>query len=158
MKIAVLILTGVLAVAGTNGHADEATERAVIKTLIDGNAYVRKNLKTMADAVAKDGSLEFWSSGGLLNEITPDTAPQEYESFNLDLKHITVITLVPGQAAVAQYYLEGSLHPKTSSSVKNYRTRVTQAFVKESGKWKVRAGHWSPITGGSGTSQSAVDD
>ncbi len=158
MKKVVLVLTGILAFAGTFAQADEATEQAVIKTLMDANAYTKKNLKGMGDIVAEEGSLEFWSSGGLLNEIGADTAPQEFESFSINLKHITVITLVPGQIAVAQYYSEGSMAPKTSAAVSNYRTRVTQVFVKEGGKWKVRAAHWSPIAGGAGTSQTAVDD
>ena len=73
-------------------------------------------------------------------------------------KHITVITLVPGEVAVAQYYSEGGMAPVGSAAVNNYRTRVTQVFVKEGGKWKVRAAHWSPIQGGAGTSQTSVDD
>lgn len=107
--------------------------------------------------MSKDGSLEFWSSGGFLQEVTADTEPDEYESFNIDAKHIHVITLVPGQAAVAQYYSEGLMAPKGSTAVSNYRTRATQVFVKEGSKWKVRAAHWSPIAAGSGTSQTAVD-
>ena len=50
------------------------------------------------------------------------------------------------------------MDPKNSPVVQNYRTRVTGVFVKEDGKWKVRAAHWSPIAGGSGTSQSVLDD
>jgi len=34
---------------------------------------------------------------------------------------------------------------------------VTQVYVKENGKWKVRAAHWSPIAGGSGTNQNSLD-
>ena len=72
-------------------------------------------------------------------------------------KHIEVIVLVPGKAAVAMYYSEGSMKPKGAAAVSHYMTRVTQAFVKEDNKWKVRASHWSPIQGGSGTSQTSVD-
>ena len=158
MKKVVLVLTALLTVGATIAHADEATEQAVIKTITDGNAYGKKNLKGMDDTIAKEGSLEFWSSGGLLNEVDADAAPQEFVAINLNAKHIAVITLVPGQIAVAQYYSEGSMSPKTSSAVSNYRTRVTQVYVKEDGKWKVRAAHFSPIVGGAGTSQTAVDD
>jgi hypothetical protein len=122
------------------------------------NAYSNKNLKGMGDVVSKEGSLEFWSSGGLLNEVDPDTPAEEFESVTIRAKHITVITLVPGEIAVAQYYSEGGLAPVGSPAVNNYRTRVTQVYVKEGGKWKVRAAHWSPIQGGAGTSQTSVDD
>ena len=158
MKKAVLILTAVMAFGATMGHADEATEQAVIKTIMDENAYVKKNLRGMADTIASEGSLEFWSSGGLLQEVDAGTAPQEFDAFNLNAKHITVITLVPGQIAVAQYYSEGSMNPKNSAAVSDYRTRVTEVYVKEGGRWKTRAAHFSPIAGGAGTSQTAVDD
>jgi hypothetical protein len=36
-------------------------------------------------------------------------------------------------------------------------TRVTEVYVNEGGKWKVRAAHYSPIAAGSGTKQTAVD-
>lgn len=157
MKEVLLVLTSMFLFVGAFAHADEATEQEVIKTMMDGNAYTKKNLKDEIGTVSKDGSLEFWSSGGFLQEVKPGSKPNEYESVNIDAKHIHVITLVPGKVAVAQYYSEGSMAPKGSAAVSNYRTRVTQVFVKEDGKWKVRAAHWSPITGGSGTSQTAVD-
>ncbi len=157
MKAVQLVLASMLLVAGAIAHADEATEREVIKTILDGNAFAKKNLKGAADTVAKEGSLEFWSSGGFLQNVPADSEPSEYESVNIDAKHIHVITLVPGKAAVAQYYSEGSMAPKGSAAVSNYRTRATQVYVKEDGKWKVRAAHWSPVASGSGTSQTAVD-
>ena len=157
MKKLILIVIGVLAFAGTLAQADSATEEAVKNTILDGLAYIKKNLKDQEDTVSKDGSLEFWSSGGFLQAVKAESELDEYESVNIDAKHIHVITLVPGQIAVAQYYSEGSMAPKGSAAVSNYRTRATQVFVKEGGKWKVRAGHWSPIAGGSGTSQTAVN-
>lgn len=158
MKLVVLILSGMLAFAGTVAQADEATEQAIIKLIMDGNTYANKNLKDKADTVSKDGSLEFWSSGGLLQDVSPSLPLQEYESMTIKAKHIKVITLVPGEIAVAQYYSEGGMAPVGSPAVNNYRTRATQIFVKEGGKWKVRAAHWSPIQGGAGTSQTSVDD
>ena len=157
MKKLLFIVIGALAFAGTLAQADSATEDEVKKTIVDGNAYAKKNLKDQEDTVSKDGSLEFWSSGGFLQEVKAGSEPDEYDSVNIDAKHIHVITLVPGKVAVAQFYSEGSMAPKGSAAVSNYRTRATQVLVKEGGKWKVRAAHWSPITGGSGTSQTAVD-
>lgn len=157
MKKVLLVLSGIMLFAGAYAHADEATEKAVKKAIIDGNEYVKENLKDQEDTVAEDGSLEFWSSGGFLQQVSADDEPTEYESINIDAKHIHVITLVPGKIAVAQYYSEGSMAPEGSAAVSNYRTRATQVMVKEDGKWKVRAAHWSPIAGGSGTTQTAVD-
>ena len=158
MKKVVLIVAALLAFGTTVAHADEATEQAIIKAIKDGNAYVKKNLKGMDDVISKKGSLEFWSSGGLLQKVDAGTTPQEFDAFNLNPKHITVITLVPGQVAVAQYYSEGQMSPKNTAAVTNYLTRVTEVYVKEGGKWKTRAAHYSPIAGGAGTSQTAIDD
>lgn len=158
MKKSLMVLLATFVSWGAFVHADEATEAAIVKLLMDDNAYTKANLKGGADNVSANGSLEFWSSGGLLNELPAGLPPQEFDAFSINLKHITVITLVPGQAAVAQYYSEGAMDPKTSPAVSNYRTRVTQVFVKEDGKWKVRAAHWSPIAGGAGTTQTSVDD
>jgi hypothetical protein len=121
------------------------------------NEYVRKNLKDSEGTVSKDGSMEFWSSGGLAQWVPSDAPISEYESFSITPKHIKVIELPGGQAAVAMYYSEGSMHPKGSAAVNHYMTRVMQVYVKEDGKWKVRAAHWSPIAAGAGTSQSALD-
>ena len=38
-------------------------------------------------------------------------------------------------------------------------SRLKCAFkgFQKGGKWKIRASHWSPVTGGSGTSQSSME-
>ena len=133
------------------GDVDE-----VKKQIISSSEYLSKNKRSIND-YSKQGGLEFWSSGGLMHEIDPDGRPEVYDYANVKPKHIEVIVLVPGKAAVAMYYSEGAMKPKGSPAVSHYMTRVTQAFVKEGGKWKVRASHWSPIQGGAGTSQTSVD-
>lgn len=158
MKNVVLVLAALLAFGVTAAQADEATEQEVIDTLRDRNAYGRENLRAMDDTIATDGSLEFWSSGGLLQSVDADAPPEEFDAINLEPKHVTVITLVPGEIAVAQYYSEGSLTPKGGTAVSNYRTRVTEVLVNEGGVWKTRAAHYSPLTGGAGTSRTAADE
>ena len=126
------------------------------KQIMDNNEYSNKNNRSVNE-YSKSGALEYWSSGGLIQEIDPDGRPEEYDYFNIKVKHIEVVVLVPKKAAVAMYYSEGSMKPKNSPAVKHYLTRVTQAYVKENGKWKIRASHWSPIQGGSGTSQTSTE-
>ena len=125
------------------------------KQIMDNNEYSNKNNRSINE-YSKNGALEYWSSGGLIQEIDPDGRPEEYDYFNIKVKHIEVVVLVPKKAAVAMYYSEGSMKPKNSPAVNHYLTRVTQAYVNENGKWKVRASHWSPIQGGSGTSQTST--
>ena len=92
-----------------------------------------------------------------MQKVESNVRPELYDYANLDVKHIEVIILVPKKAAVAMYYSEGSLKPKNSAAVGHYLTRVTRAYVKENGQWRVRASHWSPVMGGSGTSQTSLD-
>ena len=126
------------------------------KQIMDNNKYFKKN-KRGADEYSKLGALEFWSSGGLMQKVESNVRPELYDYANLDVKYIEVIVLVPNKAAVAMYYSEGSLKPKNSAAVGHYLTRVTRAYIKEDGQWKVRASHWSPIQGGSGTSQTSTE-
>jgi len=135
--------------------ADTADE--VRSEIMSSSAYARKNLKDMEGAISSQGALEFWSSGGLIQKVPANSPPATYDDFTLTPKHVEVVTLVEGKAAVAMYYSEGSYHQKGSELVPHYMTRITEVYVKEDGKWKVRAAHYSPIAAGSGTRQSAID-
>ena len=111
--------------------------------------------ETMVDArvFSSQGYYSFYSTGGLLN-FNPNPAVQSFDGVNLEAKHIRVVSLVPGKAAVAMFYNEGSIKPKGYGSVDHYLTRISETFVKEDGKWVMVTGHYSPITGGQGTSQT----
>ena len=150
-------LSMVLILALTPGQASADTAEEVRAAIIESNDYANKNLKDTPDTVSKDGAPQFWSSGGLMQWVPADGQISEYEYQTMSPKHIEVITLVEGQAAVAMYYSEGRFKVKGGEPVNNYLTRVTQVYVKEDGKWKVRAAHWSPIAGGSGTNQNSLD-
>ena len=135
--------------------ADTAEE---VETVIkERMAYSNENLKDEPDTVSKDGSFQVWSSGGLMQWVPADGPLDEYDFQSITPKHIEVITLVEGQAAVAMYYSEGGFQRKGAKPVTGYLTRVTEVYVKEDGVWKVRAAHWSPIAGGSGTNQNTLD-
>ena len=125
-----------------------------IKQLILSNFEKTNKGKLEVVEYSKNGLYGFNSTGGLL-VYTPKALLKQnaYDNVKLEPKHITVISLVPGQAAVAMFYSEGSMKPKGSGSVPHYLTRVSQTYVKEDGSWVIRTGHYSPITGGSGTTQ-----
>lgn len=151
-------LSCMLAMSGAV-FGDSHVEDEIRQMLMEDNTYTRANLKGREDTISKDGSLEFWSSGGLLQEVSGSgLPPAAFESFSLTPKHIKVISLADGQVAVAMYYSEGSFQREGSDLVSHYLTRATQVFVKENGEWKARAAHWSPVVGGSGTDQTAIDD
>tara|TARA_B100000378_G_scaffold16646_1_gene13319 strand:+ start:151 stop:639 length:489 start_codon:yes stop_codon:yes gene_type:complete len=151
MKKPLLVFLIIIIILPANVLAGDKEE--IVKQITENNEYLKKNKRSLND-YSSEGALEFWSSGGLMQEIKPSGRPESFDSYNLTFKHIEVIILVPGKAAVAMYYSEGSMKPKGLPSVSHYMTRVTQAFVKEGDGWRIRATHWSPLTGGSGTSQA----
>jgi len=136
-------------IAGTEG------EKKVKQLILDDNAYALKNLKDKAKTISEIGSLEFWSSGGLLHSLQQNEKVREFDTYNLHPKHIKVIE-INATTAVALYYVEGNYQQKESENNANYLTRVMQVYVKEEGGWKIRAAHWSPLTGGKGTTETAV--
>ena len=143
-----------LSVLSSTVMADTATE--VRQVILDDLAHANQELEQDPMRLSKDGSKEFFSSGGLLNHLDRTSGGNTFEMFEGSIKHIEVVVLVEGQAAVAHFYQEAMMKPTGLPAVPNYRTRVTQIFVKEEGGWKIRAAHWSPLMGGAGTSQTVI--
>ncbi len=135
--------------------AQAQTEQEITQLIIDGYDYANTNLQTRPGDYSQHGALEFWSSGGLLQEVPASGRIEEYDAFNIQPKHIRVVVLVEGQAAVAHYYAEGSMTPKGYPAASYYLVRVTSVYVKEDGAWKLRSDHYSAILGGGGTTQNA---
>ena len=151
-KIIILIASCLSAVAATK--AETEIEKKVKQVILDNNAYALKNLKFKAKMISKEGALEFWSSGGLLHSPQQNDKVREFDTYNMHPKHIKVIEINPS-TAVAMYYVEGNVQHKGSEINPNYLTRVMQVYVKEQDGWKIRAAHWSPLTGGKGTTETA---
>ena len=143
-----------LCVLSSTVMADTATE--VRQVILDDLAHMNQELNQDPMRLSKDGSKEFFSSGGLLNHLDRTSGGNTFEMFEGSIKHIEVVVLVEGQAAVAHFYQAAMMQPTGLPAVPNYRTRVTQIFVKEEGDWKIRAAHWSPLMGGAGTSQTVI--
>ena len=144
-----------LSVLSSTVIADTATE--VRQAVLDHLAHMNQELNQDPMRLSKDASKEFFSSGGLLNHLDRTSGGNTFEMFEGSIKHIEVVVLVEGQAAVAHFYQEAMMQPTGLPAVPNYRTRVTQILVKEEGDWKIRAAHWSPLMGGAGTSQTVIN-
>tara|TARA_B110000091_G_C13403509_1_gene305159 strand:- start:44 stop:526 length:483 start_codon:yes stop_codon:yes gene_type:complete len=149
-----LTLTLTLSALSSTVMADTASE--VRQVVLDQIAHMNQELNQDPMRLSKDGSIEFFSSGGLLTYLDRTSGGNTFEMFEGSIKHIEVVVLVEGQAAVAHFYQEAMMQPTGLPVVPNYRTRVTQVFVKEEGDWKIRAAHWSPLMGGAGTSQTVI--
>ena len=152
----IIILITICISAIITAKAQTEIENEVKQLILENNDYALQNLKFKGNTVSKKGSLEFWSSGGLLQSIE-EGFTREFDNYNLHSKHIKVIEINP-TTAVALYYVEGNVQHKGSEKNGNYLTRVMQVYVKEEGGWKIRAAHWSPLTGGKGTTETAAND
>ncbi len=106
--------------------------------------------------VHPNGTWRASSEGGLWEFQTLKEAQSQAgankNTLNARPHHIEV-TIVGKNKDVtyANYYLVGKITgPDGKVIVENYRTRASQAFVKENGKWKSIGEHFSPLYGGSG--------
>ena len=157
MKI--LLNTLIIAfVLSTSAFSQTNSVTNEIKALILEDQRIANESNEQILNYSEQGALEFWSSGGLLHTMTNDLQVNRFDDISLQAKHIEVISIANGEAAVAMFYNEGSMKPVNGVAVSHYLTRITQVFVKENDKWVVVASHFSPVTGGSGTSQSSVEN
>lgn len=144
--LAIVALTPVVASA-------DGLEAEVRAAVVASYADTANDLVDERDNISSRGAMQFWSSGGLMLRSMPSDPPIEYDSFSIEPKHIEVIPLSEDAAAVL-YYAEGSMQPRGRNPVARYLTRVMEVYVRENGAWKARAGHWSPLVGGAGTSRA----
>ena len=133
-----------------------ANDRSDIESLINKHweSWNSNKYKDYISTVHSGGTMNGDSNGSFWYEMVPtvkglteNRKPGDKSNFNA--RYVEIDVLVPGKAAVAYYYLVGSytLRGVTKS---DYRTRVSQVFVTEKGKWKIKSGHFSPLHSGSG--------
>jgi len=165
MKKQFQILLAIIFVLNSNVLADNHNDsqsdkdvREVEQLIYEIFANQKKNLSMDPETFSKKGALAFFSSGGLMQELSPEVKNRIFESFAVKPKHVHCISLVAGSAVAAMFYVEGSEQYKGQALVPNKLCRVTQVFVKEGGAWKIRVAHWSPIIGGQGTTSTSVND
>ena len=125
------LLIGICLSVVINAIAETEVEKEVKQLILDDNAYALKNLKDKAKMISKKGSLEFWSSGGLLQSLQQNAKVREFDTYNLHPKHIKVIE-VSAKTAIALYYIEGNYQQKESGNNANYLTRVCLLYTSPS--------------------------
>ena len=97
------------------GNVLAGTAEEITAEILAANAYTRDNLKDMDSGVSSKGSLQFWSSGGLIQRVSASDPGSTYVSFALTPKYIEVVVLEEGKSAVAMYYSEGSFRKPVAS-------------------------------------------
>ena len=133
-----------------------ASDKSDIEGLINNHwdSWNLKKYKDYISSVHSGGTMNGDSNGSFWYEniptikgLTDSRKPGDKSNFNA--RYIEVDVLVPGKAAVAYYYLVGS-YTLGGTTKDDYRTRVSQVFVVEKGKWKIKSGHFSALHSGSG--------
>ena len=133
-----------------------ANDRSDIESLINKHweSWNSNKYKDYISTVHSGGTMNGDSNGSFWYEMVPtvkgiteNRKPGDKSNFNA--RYLEIDILVPGKAAVAYYYLVGS-YTIRGVTKSDYRTRVSQVFVTEKGKWKIKSGHFSPLHSGSG--------
>ena len=141
-----VVTTGLLLADDKSEVADVVNKHWQYQNVKDWGKYVG----TMHSKGTMDGDSNgsFWyRREATVASVTEGQSPEN--EFNFTPRYNEVDILEKGKVAVAYYYLVGSYN--INSVQKNdYRTRVSQIFVKEKGNWKVKAGHFTPLHSGSG--------
>jgi hypothetical protein len=113
-----------------------------------------KDWKKYVGTLHSEGTMDGDSNGSFwyrreatVASVTEGQSPEN--EFNFTPRYIEVDIFEKGKVAVAYYYLVGS-YTINGVQKNDYRTRVSQIFVKEKGNWKVKAGHYTPLHSGSG--------
>ena len=114
----------------------------------------KKNWKKYVGTLYSGGTMNGDSNGSFwymqestVAAVTEGQAPSN--EFNFKPRYIKIDVLEKGRVAVAYYYLVGS-YSINGQEKNDYRTRVSQVFVKEEDGWKIKSGHFTPLYSGSG--------
>jgi len=96
-----LALTLTLSVLSSTVMADTASE--VRQVVLDQVAHMNQELTQDPMRLSKDGSIEFFSSGGLLTYLDRTSGGNTFEMFEGSIKHIEVVVLSKVKRRCALY-------------------------------------------------------
>ncbi|MDH3254002.1 MAG: DUF4440 domain-containing protein [Acidobacteriota bacterium] len=109
-----------------------------------------RDFATQVSLMSDKGTLDA-NSDGTFFRTSPKVSAEELEAqipgSNSTSVYYPEATELAAGVVLVRYYLEGVIE-SPAGTVPNYRTRVTTTLVRESGSWKVRAWHFSPLHDG----------
>jgi hypothetical protein len=149
--ITAIVFASFLAMAATAAVAQSNAEKAALDVVEKyWQARNDRDFETQVDLTSEKGTLDANSDGSFFR-TSPKASVEELEeqmagSQSTRLFYPEATELANGVVMV-RYYLEGVIE-SPMGTVTNYRTRVTTVVVKESGGWKMRAWHFSPLHDG----------
>ena len=146
-----LVCVSFLALFSVTVYAQSAAEKEALDVIEKyWEARNNQDFKTQADLASAKGTLNANSDGSFFRS-SPKASAEELEEQLVGSQTTKVFypeaTQLGDGVVMVRYYLEGVVE-SPAGTVPNYRTRVTTALVKESGGWKIRAWHFSPLHDG----------
>ena len=146
-----IVCASFLVLLSAGASAQSAAEKEALDVIEKyWQARNDQDFKTQADLTSNNGTLDANSDGSFFR--TSPKASAEKLAEQLAGSQATKVfypeaTELGDGVVMVRYYLEGVIE-SPAGTVPNYRTRVTSAVVKESGGWKLRAWHFSPLHDG----------
>ncbi len=146
-----IVCASFLVLLSAGAYAQSAAEKEALDVIEKyWQARNDQDFKTQADLTSNNGTLDANSDGSFFR--TSPKASAEELAEQLTGSQATKVfypeaTELGDGVVMVRYYLEGVIE-SPEGTVPNYRTRVTSAVVKESGGWKLRAWHFSPLHDG----------
>ena len=149
--IAKIVCVSFLAMVSTGAVAQSNAEKAALDVVQKyWQARNDKDFQTQIDLTSDKGTLDANSDGSFFR-TSPKVSAEELENLMLGTQSTRVFypeaTELGNGVVMVRYYLEGVIETPMGT-VPNYRTRVSTVVVKESGGWKMRAWHFSPLHDG----------
>lgn len=150
-RITQIVCVSFLVMFSTGAYAQSTAEKEAVDAIEKyWQARNDQDFKTQATLSSEKGTLDANSDGSFFRTSPRATAEelQEVLAGSQATKVFYPEATELGEGVVmVRYYLEGVVE-SPAGKVPNYRTRVTTALVKESGGWKIRAWHFSPLHDG----------
>ena len=142
MQITVVLLSlaligpalSVVASTTASPHLTGETDAAEITAMIlEHQAQSNRDNQQVKGVISKDGSVEFWSSGGLRQDVKNSMSLPDYASLNIMAKDIEVATATLLKVAIKEpgSFLREVEHESTSRSLRFGRHNQAQRLCRD---------------------------
>ena len=161
MRIITLVVSAlILMLLSAGAYAQSAAEKEAVAAVEKyWQARNDQDFETQNDLTSSKGTLDANSDGSFFR-TSPKVSAEELAEVLAGSQATRVYypeaTELGDDVVMVRYYLEGVIE-SPAGTVPDYRTRVTTAMVRESGGWKVRAWHFSPLHDGGRHLTTATD-
>ena len=149
--ISQVVCMSFLVLFSTGAYAQGAAEKEAVDVIEKyWQARSDQDFETQVALTSDKGTLEANSDGSFFrkgSKVSAERLAELLAGSQATNVYYPEATELGKDVVMVRYYLEGVVE-SPAGTVPNYLTRVTTAVVKESGGWKIRAWHFSPLHDG----------